>query len=170
MDEPKSMIQLSAERRDKSIPVTRGFRTSAFGLPFGLAGNRSHSRARLARDVKGTVFVHPQERDSPVAVQSRSLCQVRTPFCKIGIDASLRDTVQEGGQSGVLVSKANQRYPNGRAVNGPGFVRPSIKNDAAFSNVVGVRRDSSRLGWSCRHEAGTGNFAFGYHLPAFWNQ
>ena len=40
------MIHWSEERRVRSIPLIRGFRTSVFERPFGLAGSRNHSRAR----------------------------------------------------------------------------------------------------------------------------
>ena len=42
---PNSTIHFPAGRRVRSIPFTHGFRTSAFGRPFGFDGRRRHARA-----------------------------------------------------------------------------------------------------------------------------
>ena len=45
------MTHLPAPRRVMSMPLIQGFRTSAFGRPFGLDGSRSHFRARSLSDL-----------------------------------------------------------------------------------------------------------------------
>ena len=161
------MIQLSAERRDKSIPVTRGFRTSAFGLPFGFMGKQSHFRARLPGMSNGPFLFTPRNATDLLRLNRAARVRSTLPFVR---SAWMRT-------AGVPFRKAAK----------PAFLRAKQTNDtrtAVPSTVQGSSAQASKITprstiWSStvrfhsasygvgRNEAGTGDFAFGYQLAGF---
>ena len=72
----QTTIHLSAERRVTSIPLIHGFSTSAFVRPFGLAGRRSHSRARSPGTLNGPLFSSPL--NEALAFTARHRASVRS--------------------------------------------------------------------------------------------